>query len=208
MPLNLWILYLTTSFIAAITPGPSVLLGLRNEILYGKSKSIATAMGITTAAILMGFISLIGLGAVLVTSGSVFRIIKYLGAGYLIYLGIKLWFAAGNSNYAEIGKNNPNPVPAIKLFYQAIAVGFGNPKAILFFTALFPQFLTPGSNQILQYFIILFTQAIVVFICMMIYIFGGQKFSPYLKLNKFNKMLNKISGGIFVGFGIGVAVSE
>jgi homoserine/homoserine lactone efflux protein len=199
-------LYLTTVFIATITPGPSVLLGLRNGIIYGKLKSVATALGITVAAILMGSISLLGLGAVLVTSGLIFRIIKYAGACYLIYLGIKLWLTTGNINMAELNGHDLKSVSSIKLFFQT--VGFGNPKAILFFTALFPQFITQNSEQVIQYFIILFTLAIVVFACMMIYIFGGQKFAPYLKLDKFNKMLNKISGGIFVGFGIGLAVSE
>jgi threonine/homoserine/homoserine lactone efflux protein len=183
-------------------------LGLRNGIIYGKSKSVTTALGITAAAIIMGLISLLGLGAVLVTSGLVFRIIKYAGAGYLIYLGIKLWLTTGNIDLAELNKNGLNSVSSFKLFFQAAGVGFGNPKAILFFTALFPQFITQNAEQVVQYFIILSTLAIVVFLCMMIYIFGGQKFAPYLKLDKFNKMLNKISGGIFVGFGIGVAVLE
>jgi len=208
MPLNLWILFISTSFTISITPGPSVMLGLRNGIVYGKSKSIATALGITTAAILMGFVSLFGLGAVLVTSGFVFRIIKYLGAAYLIYLGIKLWFTTVRNDIIEIDKKDLIQVSTSRLFFQALAVGLGNPKAILFFTALFPQFLTPVANQILQYLIILISLATVTFVCMMIYIFGGQKFAPYLKLNKFKVWLNKISGGVFVGFGIGVAVTD
>ena len=93
MDLHTWLLFSTTCFIASIVPGPSVLLGLNHGLRYGKTKAAASAMGITTAAFLMGFASLLGLGLILTTSGILFAIIKYAGAGYLVYLGYKVWTA-------------------------------------------------------------------------------------------------------------------
>ena len=78
MNIELWVLSFSTVFVATIMPGPGVLLGLSHGIVYGKKKSIATALGVTTAALLMGFISLLGLGANLIASGFIFRIIKYI----------------------------------------------------------------------------------------------------------------------------------
>lgn len=206
MSIETWLLFFGASFIATIIPGPSVLLGLNHGFIYGPKKSIATALGITTAATIMGFVSLLGLGAVLVTSGIVFQIIKYLGACYLIYLGIKTW-KSKISSIPNQESNNHNS-KSLRLYTQAILVGFSNPKAIIFFTALFPQFINHNSSQINQFVIILVTLAFVVFLSMMIYIVGGKSLSPIIRRVKVRKILNRITGGTFVGFGIGVALSE
>ncbi|MGD8781209.1 MAG: LysE family translocator [Ignavibacteria bacterium] len=209
MSLETWFLFSTTVFIASIIPGPSVLLGLNHGIIHGKRKSIATALGVTTAAALMGFVSLLGLSAVIVASGIVFQVIKYLGAGYLIYLGIKVWCSPvteSENNYEE--KYKKIRTSYLKLYFQALLVGLSNPKAIIFFTALFPQFLNPSLPQVNQFIILLTTLSFVAFLCMMIYVISGQTLAPILKKIKYRKILNKINGGLFVCFGSAAAISD
>lgn len=206
MSLETWLIFFGTSFAATIIPGPSVLLGLNHGFIHGPRKSIATALGITTAASIMGIISLLGLGAILVASGTVFRIMKFLGAAYLIYLGIKTWKA--KIDPVDNSQDNSSEKSASSLYAQAFLVGFSNPKAIIFFTALFPQFLDPNSPQIIQFAEIIVTLSLVVFLCMMLYIIGGKRLAPLLKKNKVRRFLNRITGGTFIGFGIGVALSK
>ena len=206
MNIETWFLFFGTSFIATIVPGPSVILGLNHGSKYGYRKSIATALGMTTAAAIMGFVSLLGLGAVLKTSGTVFQIIKLFGATYLIYLGIKTWIA--KIDPIENKQNNSIQKSPLSLYSQAILVGLSNPKAIIFFTAFFPQFLDPNSPQISQFAVIIITLSFVVFLCMMIYIIGGRSITSILRKSKIRQLLNRLTGGVFVGFGIGVALSK
>ena len=207
MNIETWLLFFTTTFVATIAPGPSVLLGLNQGIIYGRIRAIATAMGVTTAALVMGFLALVGLGALIVTSEFFFKVCKYLGAGYLIYLGLKVWFSPIKASDQPIKSGSSNS-SFYRLYFQAFFVGMSNPKAIIFFTALFPQFINPELPQTNQFIILLFTLAVVVFICMMLYIISGQRIAPLLRIKKLRLLLNKITGGTFIGFGIGVALSD
>lgn len=208
MPLHLWLILSAAIFSSTILPGPSVLLCLRNGFIYGKTKSVASALGITSAAMIMGLVSLLGLGTVLKESGVIFTIIKYSGAAYLIYLGIKLWISKTiSSDESGINLGNSNG-SFFKLYIKALIVGFSNPKAIVFFTALFPQFISKENSSITQFAVILITLGAVVFICMMIYILGGNILSPFLKHKKNILILNKLSGGLFAGYGAAIAVAE
>lgn len=206
MNIETWIFFFGATFIATIIPGPSVLLGLNHGFIYGPKKSISTALGITTAAAIMGFVSLLGLGAILSTSGIVFSIIKYLGAFYLIFIGIKTWKSKISKIEQDVSNSSGNSL--LKLYVQAMLVGFSNPKAIIFFTAFFPQFIDPNKSQINQFIVIIGTLSFVVFLCMMIYIIGGKSLSPIIKKSHVRKLLNRITGGTFIGFGIGVALSD
>lgn len=206
MSIENWMLFVTTSFIATIAPGPSVLLGLNQGRIHGRIKATATAVGVTTAALVMGFLALAGLGALIIASEFYFQICKYMGAGYLVYLGFKAWFAPIKMNDQPIKSGSSSSF--YHLYFQAFFVGMSNPKAIIFFTAFFPQFINPELPQTNQFVILLFTLAAVVFICMMTYIISGQRMAPLLKKEIFKKRLNQITGGIFIGFGIGVAVSD
>jgi threonine/homoserine/homoserine lactone efflux protein len=208
MNVELWMLYFSTVFVATIIPGPSVLLGLSHGIVYGKKKSVATALGVTSAAVIMGFTSLLGVGAILITSGLVFRIVKYLGAVYLVYIGIKTWRAPVRDYKDKYILEGARIKVRGKLFRQAFLVGMSNPKAIIFFTALFPQFLEPAKPQLPQHLLLLTTLGLIVFLCMMLYSLGGESLSPLVSQIKFRRILNKFTGGIFASFGIGIAISE
>ncbi len=208
MTLEAWILLTVTSFISAVIPGPSCLLGLNHGILFGKRKSTATALGVSVAAIAMAFVSLLGLGVILETSGVVFTFVKYIGAAYLVYLGIKAWRAPVEEYNEDKEKYNRTKSSYLKLFIQGLLVGLSNPKAIIFFAALFSQFIDSTANSTNQYLIILITIYGVAFTSVMLYAVGGQFISPYLKKIKFRKVLNKITGSTFLGFGTAIVVSE
>ena len=89
------------------------------------------SFGVMTAAIFMGLISLFGLGAILITSGLIFRVIKYLGAAYLVFLGIKMWRNSGSVTKTDNVEENSR-TSFYKLYIQALLVGLSNPKAVIF----------------------------------------------------------------------------
>jgi len=207
MSLEFIFIYSVTVFIASISPGPSMILALNHGIKYGAKRTLATAFGNLAATLIQAFLSIVGLGAILLQSEAVFNILKYLGAIYLIYIGIKTFFAPTDFELqvSERGSTSSN---SKKLFLEAFFVTAGNPKAIVFFTALFPQFVDARNNTVFQCFIILLILAIIAFSCMMIYSVFGQKLVHFFSKAKFTKIFNRLVGGSLIGMGIGLATGK
>ncbi len=207
MSLEFIIIYSVTVFIASITPGPSMILALNHGIKYGAKRTLATAFGNLAATLIQAFLSIIGLGAILLQSEAVFSILKYLGAIYLIYIGIKTFFVSTDFELkvSESGSTSSN---SKKLFLEAFFVTAGNPKAIIFFTALFPQFIDARNNTVFQFAIILVILAIIAFSCMMVYSIFGQNMVRFFSKAKFTKIFKRLVGGTFIGMGIGLATGK
>jgi homoserine/homoserine lactone efflux protein len=207
MSIKFILLYSFTVFIASIIPGPSMLLALNHGIKYGLKHTIFTAFGNVTATLIQAVLSILGLSVVLLQSEIIYYIIKYIGVAYLIFIGIKMFLFQDINIY--IDKNNSKKKYKFHtLFFEAFVLTFGNPKAIIFFTALFPQFINIKNNTVFQYFIILILLLIIAFISMMIYGFLGEKLTNLLSNLKIKKIFNRIIGGTFVGLGISLAVSK
>lgn len=206
MDLNFWLLYVSVVFMASIIPGPSMLLALTHGIKYGYKRSISTALGNTTASIIQVIIAISGLSIVFTTSGMLFLIIKYLGALYLIYIGIML-FRTPTENLLN-NENITNNSSLFNLFSQAFLIAIGNPKAIIFFTALFPQFISKDGAPLLQYIIMTITLGVIAFIAMMIYSIAGDRATNFIKNSFIRRALNRITGGIFISAGCGLALKN
>ena len=204
MNIEFWLLYVSVVFVASIIPGPSMLLALTHGIRYGYKKSISTALGNTTASIIQGTIAMSGLSIIFTTSGILFEIVRYIGAIYLIYIGIML-FKTSTQNMLNINNINENSTSIFGMFSQAFFVAMGNPKAIIFFTALFPQFIS-NDGTFSQYIFMTIVLGIIAFLCMMIYSIAGDKANIFLRTSYIGKYLNKIIGSIFIGAGFGVAL--
>jgi len=150
-------MYLTLVFVATATPGPAVLYITTHSSLYGWRKAIFAALGNILGLFCLGFIAVTGLGAILNTSEIIFTCIKYAGAAYLIYLGCRMLFQK-SSNFSDlsdliIDRN----ISAAKVFLQALGVALSNPKAIVFLTALFPQFIIAHKALVPQFTVLIAT---------------------------------------------------
>lgn len=194
------LIYSVTVFVASIIPGPSMLLALHHGSRYGYKKSIYTAMGNVAATFFQGIVSIAGLQAVLLCSENLFTVIRYIGAVYLIYLGLAAIFAKENNekSYAD----NKMHVKRKSLFSEAFIVTCGNPKAILFFTALFPQFIPSHDAGLSTYVLIVGILLAATFVCMILYSAVGSKLSALLHQGKIRKYFNKTVGAFFVGIGV------
>ncbi len=208
MSFEFLLIYSVTVFVASILPGPSMLLALTHGMKYGAKRTIASALGNVSVTLLQAAISIAGLGAVLLASEELFNIIKWTGAAYLIYMGISIW-CSPNMRVPE--KPNSHPAakaPLRKMYLQGAFGTAGNPKAIVFFTAVFPQFVDHNAAYIPQFSILMGTGGIIAFSCFMVYAISGQRIVALFSEATVGKYINKIIGGTFIGAGIGLAASN
>ena len=208
MSFNFLLLYSMTVFVASIIPGPSMLLALTHGMQFGAKRTIASAMGNVTVTLIQASVSIAGLGTILIASETVFQLIKWAGVAYLIYMGISILCSSKMS--LSTGKfNHTNKRNSLrKMYLQAALVTAGNPKAIVFFTAIFPQFIDPNGAYLFQFCILLGTCAFIAFSCFMIYAIGGQKVVSLFSEATVGKYVKRVIGGTFIGAGIGLAASN
>jgi homoserine/homoserine lactone efflux protein len=140
---HLW-LFVAAELIFSATPGPAVLLVSATGFRVGFRGALAASLGIQTGNAIYIIVSALGLGALIAASGTAFAAIKFLGAGYLIYLGARtLWQARGAERDVTIPRGQP--------YRQAVLTQLANPKAVLYFSAFLPQFLNPQAMLWPQY---------------------------------------------------------
>lgn len=180
-----------------------MLLALTHGIKYGTKSSIATALGNTTASVFQASIAITGLGIVLTTSTLLFMLIKYIGALYLIYLGVKLF---KSPFYIEEQRIKKGETSYKQLFNEAFIIAVANPKALVFFTALFPQFIREGQHNFLHYFLLVSVLGVIAFICMMIYSTSSSFIKKVFNKTPLSKYFGKVIGSIFISLGAGLAL--
>ncbi len=208
MSIQSWTLYLTLVFIATATPGPAVLFITTNALLYGWRKTAFAALGNIVGLFLLGILAITGLGAILKSSIIVYSFIKFLGAIYLIYLGMKLLFNGNGKIERSTSKPLPKGISTYKLFLQAFGIAVTNPKAIVFLTALLPQFLNTNNALISQFSALILTLMISSFLFLCFYALLAHKAKGWLSNPSRNKIINRVSGSMFVGFGVLLAASS
>ncbi|MCB2184216.1 MAG: LysE family translocator [Desulfobulbaceae bacterium] len=208
MTFHFMLLYATTIFIASIIPGPSMLLALTHGMQYGARRTLASAMGNVTVTLLQATISITGLGAILIASETVFYLIKMAGAAYLVYMGICILLSPKMSAMPDKTSATDKEISLGKMYMQAAYVTAGNPKAIVFFTAIFPQFINPGAPYLPQFCILMSVGSLIAFSCFMIYAFSGQKIVFLFSKAALARYIRRIIGGTFIGAGIGLAASN
>ncbi|MBT8078352.1 MAG: LysE family translocator [Gammaproteobacteria bacterium] len=144
---ELWLAYTTTLVIYMSTPGPSHLLMLSNSLSSGFPRSIATAAGDLTANTVQIVVASLGLVSLIAGSREVFIYIKWAGVAYLVFLGVSL---IRRQLDAQLATRN-SPQSRGELYWQGFVTSASNPKAIIFFAALFPQFVNPQSPPVAQF---------------------------------------------------------
>ncbi len=136
-----------TMTVLAIAPGPAVLLVASHGVKSGFGASLKAAFGVQAGNGVYFLLSALGLGAILSTSETLFYVVKYLGAAYLIYLGLRIILTAHRAAEPTTGVEGVLRQP----FAQAVLTQLANPKSVLSFGAMMPQFIDPSGNLVLQY---------------------------------------------------------
>lgn len=201
-----YLLFFTICVVATFTPGPAVLLTVKNSAVYGVERAVSGILGNIAAMITMAGLSATGLGVLLLVSESLFLFIKMVGGIYLVFLGIKTWRANKRTfkNYEPQASANNRKM----LFREAYLVGVTNPKAIVFYSALFPQFIEVEHSIIPQFILLTLTFTSSSFLALLTYALVTKKPKFCLIKEKVRATFNKVTGGIFIGFGLSLIISN
>ncbi|WP_088212700.1 LysE family translocator [Shewanella sp. Shew256] len=197
MQTETWLLYLFAIVLIGVSPGPIAMLSMSHGIHFGKKRSIATGLGSVSAALVLMAASAAGLGAIISASEYGFSLLKWCGAAYLVFLGIKLLLTKQQGQKLEVTKTEGKGT-AKQLYKQAFLVGFSNPKDLLFFAALFPQFIDLTAPQMPQLTILALTWALVDFSFVMLYASMANVLAPSLKVSNKLHWFDRTSGGVFL----------
>ncbi len=203
MQFTTWLLFSAVALVAVISPGPAILLSISNSIRYGISKVVLSSFGNICGLFLLSTAAIFGLGAILKTSTTLFLVIKIIGAAYLIYLGIRQWrsktnFFEGVDKKCEQTKSNR------RFFVEGFLIAMTNPKAILFFTALFPQFINTQQALTPQFLIMTFTFMAISFTALVAYGVLATKAKSWLSTGQRAKWFNRTLGSLFVLISVGL----
>jgi len=198
MPLETWLTYtmVTTTFL--LIPGPTIILVISYSLLRGRQAIIALVLGVGLGDITAMSLSFLGVGMLLKTVATVFYLVKWMGAAYLIWLGIKMWGSASDS--IDLGKNSKSQTWR-EIFRSAYITTALNPKSIVFFLAFIPQFIDPELPFIAQTVILAGTFLVLAIISVLVYaalaVFAGQQ----LHLTLIQRWTHRIGGGLLIGAG-------
>jgi threonine/homoserine/homoserine lactone efflux protein len=150
MSIELWLAFVAASAVLLAIPGPTVLLMISYALGHGKRSATATVAGVALGDFTAMTASMLGLGALLATSATLFTVMKWVGAAYLIYLGVKLWRAPVASNEAPSEVVSVARERSLRIFLHTYVVTALNPKSIIFFVAFLPQFLNHAQPVAFQ----------------------------------------------------------
>lgn len=200
-------LYILIASLTIASPGPGVLLTLTNTLNYNLRNAM---VGIIGVAVGMGIISIIAatsVGVIITTSQLTLLIVKGVGAAYLIYLGVKLFRSAPRALNQHLASSEEMMPSASRRFRQGLLVSLFNPKPIVFFMALFPQFIHPQQPFIPQFSVLSITFCLLVVMIHSLYGFFAHTVKTKMSSGKAFVKLNKTGGIVFMCFAVGLIVS-
>lgn len=196
MALDTWLLFLVTSLGMSLSPGPNGLLALTHGAMHGSRNTLFTIVGGILGFTAVIALCLFGIGALLKSSLVWLTILKWMGGAYLIWLGIKLWRSpAATYEHASVTQDS-HP---FRLFREGLLTAATNPKGLLFFSALLPQFIDPNRSLPVQFAVIAVTYACTEFATEYLLASAAQRVRPWLA--RTGRRFNQVCGGIFVAIG-------
>jgi homoserine/homoserine lactone efflux protein len=206
MTVETWLLFVVTEFFLCITPGPAVLLVVSHGMGFGARSSRWSMLGILAANSCYFGLSAMGLGAILLASATLFQVIKWVGVAYLIFLGLKMLLESDTLSLTTA--EQPGSRSAVSLFRQGFALQAGNPKAILFFAALLPQFIAPGTEMIWQFVLLGASSVIIEALVLVIYGMLAEQGSKLFASKNVARIQNRVSGGFLIAAAVGLATTH
>lgn len=200
MSIETWWLFFAAVFVLSGTPGPNMLHILSRSVEFGLRRSIAAMAGCLVALVLILSASAGGLTALLMALPGAFEVLRYLGAAYLLYLGIQAWRA--DVAPLDVGEDTLRTAQsATNLFRCGFIIGVSNPKLLLFAAAFLPQFVNQKASQAPQFAVLVLTFAAIEMFWYLVYGVTGGSLSRQLRKPSLKRTFNRLTGAIFVGFG-------
>ncbi|MGJ4893935.1 MULTISPECIES: LysE family translocator [unclassified Bradyrhizobium] len=197
MAFDTWLLFLLMSIGISLTPGPSGLLALTHGALHGGRRTLFTIAGGLIGFVLIIALCMFGIGALVQSSITWLVVLKWVGGLYLAWLGIKLW---RSPPVAVDAGSEPAVASGQVLFRQGFLTAATNPKCLLFFSALLPQFIDPERSLAVQFGIVAVTYTATEFLTEVAIASAAAQVRPWLA--RVGRRFNQVGGGIFVAVGL------
>jgi len=197
MDFNTWLIYLLAAIGLSLSPGPNGLLALTHGALHGRRKALYTIFGGAFGFVAVIALSMFGIGALLKASLAWLTVLKWIGGGYLVWLGIQIWRSPA------IGidiRGAVKPRAGWSLFRQGALSALTNPKALLFFAAFLPQFIDPGRSLVVQFVIMAGTFAVIEIATELFIASMAHRLNPWLR--RVGRRFNQVCGGVFIAIGV------
>ncbi|NOD35167.1 MULTISPECIES: LysE family translocator [unclassified Ruegeria] len=204
MQFDLWLAFVAASTALLLIPGPTVLLVLSYALSKGRSVAVASATGVAVGDLVAMTASLLGLGALVLASATLFSVLKWVGAAYLVWLGIKLLRSAPAGGLGTI--DTARDVTARNVFGHAAAVTALNPKSIAFFIAFVPQFLRPTEPLGPQFAILIVTFVGLAWLNALAYALLADRLRRLIGRASVITAMTRFGGLTLVGMGVATAV--
>jgi homoserine/homoserine lactone efflux protein len=201
-----WSLFMVTETALCLTPGPAVLFVVSQALSHGVAPSLWANLGILTANTFYFILSALGLGAVLLASHEVFLVLRWAGAAYLVYLGLMTFIGKGNS-VVKTADTEVETKLGWRLLSRGVVLQAANPKSLIFFTALLPQFIDPKSPVGWQILILGVSSVIVEFFVLCGYGFFAGRAAHLARQPRYARLTNQVAGVCLIAAGTGVALA-
>ena len=204
MTLEIWLAFVASVVVFFVIPGPTMILVVSESINHGKKSVLPLVSGVLLGDFVAMSLSLLGLGAILATSATLFIVLKWLGVCYLIYLGVKTW----RQNPDILTKNKSNGGSSKKMFGSAFIVTALNPKDIIFFVAFLPQFVNPASEVLPQLLLLMATFLVIDMLNIILYTVFARTMRSKIKSVHTQRKINKVGGSALIGAGLVTATMQ
>jgi len=205
MSIETWLAFVSTVFIFAIIPGPTVIFVVGQAITHGKKSVTPLALGVLSGDLIAMIISLLGLGAILATSATLYTILKWFGVAYLIYLGIKAFKEEPKMDEELFEEMNTSKS---KMFSSSLIVTALNPKNVVFFVAFFPQFVNTSTNVLPQFLTLMVSFSLITLATISSFALFSGAIQHKIKSYKAKKRLNRAGGTALIGAGVFTATIQ
>lgn len=205
MSFETWLAFSAASFVMLAIPGPTILLVVSYALAHGRAVASATVIGVALGDLTAMTASLLGLGALLATSATLFTVLKWIGAMYLIWLGIKVWRAPiADEAPQEMADGSPAPAraPMLRIALHAYAVTALNPKSIVFFIAFLPMFIDPARPLLPQAMILETTFVILAALNAAAFGLMASMVRSRIRRPSVRRWINRTGGTLMIGAGL------
>ena len=199
MSLEVWITYIFATTLILIIPGPTIILVVSQAVTHGRKSVVPLVAGVVFGDFTAMTLSLFGLGAIMTASASLFTLFKWIGALYLLYLGINLWRANPKSDFTQDEKKG---ISSRSLFKNSFIVTALNPKGIAFFVAFLPQFISHHEPVFKQLLLLGGTFLFLALVNAVLYALFASQLREAIKRTSVRKWLNRCGGTALIGAGI------
>jgi threonine/homoserine/homoserine lactone efflux protein len=203
MALHVYLAFGLATTIMIALPGPSVLLTVAHSISFGWRPALATVAGETAGIAVQLLIAAFGLASLLNVVAGAFGWLRWAGAAYLVYLGIRQWRSAGHPPAFDT-----SPVSRANLFTQGLAVTIPNPKSLVFIAAFLPQFIDAARPLGLQLALIVPTFLVITFSVTSVWALAAGNARGMLQRRRAMQSVRRTAGGLMIVAGVGLAMAR